>query len=77
MNKDDQKEDLANTKIEEQPTAVVQETVKEDITRKNVKISNTSDRFYSPLVKSMALKEGIEMPDTRFSNSSLRSQWAI
>ena len=60
---DDQKEDLANTKIEEQPTAVVQETVKEDITHTNVKISNTSDRFYSPLVKSMALKEGIEMPE--------------
>ena len=61
-------EDNASTLNETTPTPVVEKTVNEEKTvSKTVttteKIKNTGDRFYSPLVRSIAAKEGITMDE--------------
>ncbi|MBC8266647.1 MAG: 2-oxo acid dehydrogenase subunit E2 [Flavobacteriales bacterium] len=44
-------------------TKVVEETVTKAVETTTTTITNTADRFYSPLVRSMASEEGIEMTE--------------
>ena len=51
------------TTNEPDPIKVVEETVIKAVESTKTIITNSTDRFYSPLVKSMASSEGIEMSE--------------
>tara|TARA_B100000700_G_scaffold306695_1_gene382163 strand:+ start:142 stop:1449 length:1308 start_codon:yes stop_codon:yes gene_type:complete len=51
--------DLESDKVEE----VIKSTVTEAIENTKIKITNSGERFYSPLVKNMAIKEGINIEE--------------